>query len=128
MLQLSIQHSDKVTTIWCKGRIVLGDHLDLLRVAALSQTAPEVMLDLSRVNLIDAAGLGTLVDLHERFQNSGRELELVDPLRFVYQVLRITCLDTVFRIVCARPIGMEARSAIGKWSKFIELPNRQLFE
>jgi anti-sigma B factor antagonist len=122
MLQLSIQHSENVTTIWCKGRIVLGDHLDLLRLAALSQTKPEVMLDLSSVSLIDAAGLGTLLDLHERFQNSGRELELVDPSRFVYLVFRITRLETVFRIVCTRPIGVEPRSAIGKRSNFIELP------
>src|SRR2546428_13676696 len=57
MLQLATQHSDDITTIWCKGRIVLGDDLHRLEVAALSQNTPEVMLDLSRVNLIDAAGL-----------------------------------------------------------------------
>ena len=56
MLQLATQHSDDATTIWCKGRIVLGDDLHRLKVAPLSQNTPEVMLDLSRVNLIDAAG------------------------------------------------------------------------
>jgi hypothetical protein len=48
----------EVTAVWCRGRIVLGDRLNLLEVAAFSQTSPEVMLDLSRVNLVDAAGLG----------------------------------------------------------------------
>jgi hypothetical protein len=44
---------------------------------------------------------------------------VVDALRFAYQVL-ITCLDTLFRMVCTRPIAVEARSAI----EFIELPHR----
>jgi hypothetical protein len=48
----------EVTAVWCRGRIVLGDRLNLLEFAAFSQTSPEVMLDLSRVNLVDAAGLG----------------------------------------------------------------------
>jgi len=114
MLQLSIQHSDKVTTIWCKGRIVLGDHLNLLIAATSWQTTSEVRLDLSRINLIDAAGLGALVDLHERFQDANRKMELVDPTHFVYHVLRITCLDTVFHIVGTRRISVEPRSARGR--------------
>jgi anti-anti-sigma factor len=99
MLQLAIQRSGEVTAVWCRGRIVLGDCLDLLKVAAFSQTSREVMLDLSRVNLIDAAGMGALVDLHKRFQSSSREMELRDPTSFVYHVLKITRLDTVFHIV-----------------------------
>jgi hypothetical protein len=58
MLQLATQYSDDVITIWCKGRIVLGDDLLRLRDATLLQNTPEVILDLSSVNLIDAAGLG----------------------------------------------------------------------
>jgi len=99
MLQLAIQRSGEVTAVWCRGRIVLGDRLDLLKVAALSQTGREVMMDLSRVNLIDAAGMGALVDLHKRFQSSSRKMELRDPTSFVYHVLKITRLDTVFHIV-----------------------------
>ena len=106
MLQLATQHSDDATTIWCKGRIVLGDDLHRLEVATLSQNTPEVMLDLSRVNLIDAAGLGALVDLHKRFQCAGRKMELMDPTRFVSHVFRITRLATVFHIVRTRQIAV----------------------
>ena len=41
MLQLATQHSDDGTTIWCKGRIVLGDDLHRLKVATSSQNTPE---------------------------------------------------------------------------------------
>jgi anti-anti-sigma factor len=106
MLQLAIQNSGEVTTVWCKGRIVLGGRLNLLKVATFSQTNAEVMLDLSRVNQIDAAGLGALVDLHKRLQCASREMELRDPTSFVYHVLRITRLDTVFHILRTPHIGV----------------------
>ena len=115
MLQLAIQHSGEVTTVWCRGRIVLGGRLNLLEVATFSQTSPEVMLDLSRVNLIDAAGLGALVDLHKQFQCASRKMELRDPTSFVYHVLRITRLDTVFHILRTPHGGVAARKRFPAW-------------
>jgi anti-anti-sigma factor len=115
MLQWAIQNSDEFTTVWCSGRIVLGDRFYLLKVATFSQTSPEVMLDLSRVNLIDAAGLGALVDLHKRFQGASRKMELRDPTNFVYHVLRITGLDTVFHILRTPRIG-EASPPSWTWN------------
>jgi anti-anti-sigma factor len=109
MLRLAIQHLGEVTTVWCRGRIVLGGRLNLFKFATFSQTSAEVMLDLSRVNLIDAAGLGALVDLHKRFQRASRKIELRDPTSFVYHVLRTTRLDTVFHILQTPDIGMAGR-------------------
>jgi len=113
MLQLAIQNLGEVTTVWCRGRIVLGGRLNLLKVATFSQTNSEVMLDLSRVNLIDAAGLGALVDLHKRFQCASRKMELRNPTSFVYHVLRITRLDTVFHILRTPHIGVTGRNPCG---------------
>jgi len=105
MLQLATQRSDDVTTSWCKGRIVFGDDLHRLRVATWSQNTPEVILDLSSVNLIDAAGLGALVDVHNRFQCADKKMELRDPTRFVSQAVRITGLDRVFHILRTRQMA-----------------------
>jgi anti-anti-sigma factor len=102
MLQLATQHSDDVTTIWCKGRIVFGDDLHRLRVATLSQNTPAVILDLSSVNLIDAAGLGALVDVHKRFECADKKMELRNPTRFVSHAIGITRLDRVFHILRTR--------------------------
>jgi len=121
MLQLATQHSDDVTTIWCKGRIVLGGDLHRLKVATLSQKTPEVMLDLSSVNLIDAAGLGALVDLHKRFKCAGKEMELMDPTRFVSHVLRITRLDEVFHIVRTRQIAVARTNRRKRRAGFVQL-------
>jgi len=105
MLQLAIQHSGEVTTVWCRGRIVLGGRLNLFKVVTFSQTSAAVMLDLSRVTVIDAAGLGALVDLHKRFQCPGRKMELRAATSFVSHVLRVTRLDTVFHILHTPDIG-----------------------
>ena len=121
MLQLATQHSDKVTTIWCKGRIVLGEDLHRLMVVALSQNTPEVILDLSSVNLIDAAGLGALVDVHKRFQCADKKMELRDPRRFVSHVVRITHLDTVFHIVRTRQIAVARKNRRKRRSEFVQL-------
>ena len=121
MLQLATQHSDDVTIIWCKGRIVLGDDLHRLKVATSSQNTPEVMLDLSSVNLIDAAGLGALVEVHKRFQCAGKEMELMDPTRFVSHVFRITRLDEVFHIVRTRQIAVARTNRQKRWSEFVQL-------
>jgi anti-anti-sigma factor len=120
-VEITTQHSDNVTTIWCKGRIVLGDDLHRLKVAALSQNTPEVMLDLSSVNLIDAAGLGALVDVHKRFQCAGKEMELRDPTRFVSHIFRVTCLDTVFHIVRAGPTAVARKNRRKRRSEFVQL-------
>ncbi len=37
-VEITTQHSDNVTTIWCKGRIVLGDDLHRLKVADCPRT------------------------------------------------------------------------------------------
>jgi anti-sigma B factor antagonist len=70
----------------------------------LSQNTPEVILDLSSVNLIDAAGLGALVDVHKRFQCTDKKMELRDPTRFVAHVVRTTRLDRVFHILRSREL------------------------
>jgi anti-anti-sigma factor len=124
MLQLATQHSDNVTTIWCKGRIVFGDDLHRLRVATLSQNTPEVILDLSSVNLIDAAGLGALVDVHKRFQCVDKKMELRNPTRFVSHVVTTTRLDRVFHILRTRKMvgsrTMVASVGQGRATSFLD--------
>lgn len=121
MLQLATQYSDDVITIWCKGRIVLGDDLHRLRDATLLQNTPEVILDLSSVNLIDAAGLGALVDVHKRFQCAYKKMELRDPTRFVSHVVRTTRLDTVFHIVRTRQFAAAHTKGRKRWSALVQL-------
>jgi anti-anti-sigma factor len=53
-----------------------------------------VVLDLTQVDAIDAAGIGALVSL----QAAGVYLKLMNPTRPVREILKLTNLDTIFEI------------------------------
>lgn len=77
MLIVSIEDSGDATVLHCVGSILVGDEVKTLRRAVLSQTAsPAVILDLARVNAIDAGGIGLLVFLRARAQGLGTGLNL----------------------------------------------------
>jgi anti-anti-sigma factor len=62
--------------------------------AAVGQHRRNITLDLTGVDAIDAAGIGSLVSL----QASGIYLKLVNPTEQVREVLRVTQLESVFEI------------------------------
>jgi len=93
MLTVTVENLGEVTALHCVGRIVRGDETALL-CAALRQEAGNMVLDLTQVDAIDAAGIGALVSL----QAAGIYLKLVNPAAQVREVLRVTRLDSIFEI------------------------------
>jgi anti-anti-sigma factor len=59
------------------------------------QVGRDVVLDLTQVDAIDAAGIGALISL----QAAGVYLKLMNPRPQVREVLKLTNLDSVFEIV-----------------------------
>ena len=57
-----------------------------------------LVLDLARLDYMDSTGVGVLVGALRRFQSQGREILLAGPQRRILSGLRITHLDTLFRI------------------------------
>lgn len=98
MLTVTVKNSDDGVILVCQGRIVRGEETAVL-CAAVTQKQQHVTLDLTRVDAIDAAGIGVLVAL----QASGIYLTLLNPSAQVLEVLRVTQLDSVLEIRAARP-------------------------
>ena len=99
MVNVTVHKEGKVTVFRCQGRIVTGDDAMLLRDVVLSQTGPgTAVLDLARVNGIDAGGLGLLLDLRTRTQSKGIQLTLVNVTRRVQRILELTNLECAFEI------------------------------
>ena len=99
MLKVRIENLGRTAILHLRGHIVIGSETELLRTSVLSQTVVSaVVLDLTRVNRIDARGLGTLLELREQLQSSGIEFRFMNVGRLVQQVLSITRLDSVFEI------------------------------
>lgn len=119
MLKMQVERFGNVTVLHLQGRIVNGVATRTLRQAVLAETNASVMvLDFAEVELIDASGLGTLVELRKWSQSKGVEFRLINVNGLVEQVLEITRLNTVFEIssrASMHPAGADDRpSAIAR--------------
>jgi anti-anti-sigma factor len=93
MLTVTVHDVAGAVVLHCQGRLVRGEDSALL-CAAVRHHGRDVVLDLSEVNAIDAAGVGALVSL----QAAGVYLKLVNPTEPVREVLRLTGMAAVFEI------------------------------
>jgi anti-anti-sigma factor len=85
--------------------IALHGELDIASASTLdaalelvSDTAGDLMLDLTDLDHIDSIGLTCLVKVHTRLEASGGRLVLRGPTRTVRRVLTVSGLDRVFLI------------------------------
>jgi anti-sigma B factor antagonist len=84
----------------------IGSHLDVRNVGqvravlhdAIDRAEGDVAVDLSGVDVIDAAGLGMLTAAHLRAQRAGRRLVLRNCTDEVRRVLAVTHLNRLFHI------------------------------
>lgn len=99
MLKVEAEKLGTVTILHFEGRILNGIATTILRDSVLNQAgANTLILDFARVDLIDAGGLGALLELREWTQLMGIEFKLMNVIRRVRQVFEITRLDSVFDI------------------------------
>ncbi len=93
-----------------KGPLLdVSGELDLTTVAMLRDpllshatngTGPNLIVDLSRVEFIDSAGLALLVEARKRLAADARSLALVlSPGRQPERVLRLVRFDTIMKLV-----------------------------
>ncbi len=110
MLNVETKKLGPVAIFSVQGKVVIGQ-TETLREAIQSLTqASSVKVDLSRVSMIDAHGLGVLLQLREQILANGARFQLTNvsvPLR---EILRLTRLDTVFQITS----GVEVATAAQK--------------
>ncbi len=103
-----------MAVLYCSGRIDIGEALTRLREAVISELgARTVVLELSQVTAIDAAGLGLLMFLHTRAAGRGCELKLCAPSHPVAKALAVTRLDSVLTICPAVELDHELHTYAG---------------
>jgi anti-anti-sigma factor len=93
MLKVTIENLGDERVLRCTGRIVRGEET-ALSCAAMRQQKRNLILDLTEVEAIDAAGIGLLVSL----QAAGIYLTLMNPTKQVRETLRVTQVDSLFEI------------------------------
>lgn len=93
MLTVTTHELADVLVLHCRGRLVHGEECSLVR-AAIQYYGREVILDLTEVTALDAAGVGALVSL----QAAGVYLKLINAAEPVRTVLRLTGMETVLEV------------------------------
>jgi len=110
-IRTSTRQVDGVTVVDISGRIVLGEESaslrDLIR-DLLSQGRKQILLNLSAVDHIDSAGLGSLVGASASVRKQGGELKLVDLPDKIVDIMQITKLYTVFEILKDEAAGVKS--------------------
>lgn len=107
MLNVTMEKLDEAVVLHCAGRIVRGEETALL-CAANRQHGRTIMLDLEKVEAIDAAGIGALVAL----QAAGMYVQLMNPNERVRELLRMTQVDSILEIAAPPPTSPVAEHAV----------------
>ena len=97
MLKITVQKLGDTNVLRCHGRIVGGDAGSILRNAVLSQGHTGMLvIDLARVERIDAGGLGILLGLRESARSRAISFKLMNATKSVEDILEMTYLQRVF--------------------------------
>ena len=107
-MECDIRQIRDVTIMDLKGRLSLGEALafgpgsDLVLTDAIRRLADEghkkVILNLAGVKYVDSSGVGQLVGALTTARGKGVALKLINPVKQVSDLLRMTKLYTVFDI------------------------------
>jgi anti-sigma B factor antagonist len=99
-LSLETRVTEDLTVICCKGRIAYGIEAAALsgEIAELAPQTRRVVIDLSGVEMIGAAGLGALISVALTAQASQCSVKLAAPGNLIRQLLELTKLTSVFEV------------------------------
>lgn len=98
MVNVERKNSGSVFLLNLYGPIVIGETETLSDVVQTLPPTSSVILDLSHVTMVDAHGLGALLQLREQAHARDMRFELMNLSKSLREVLRITRLDSVFQI------------------------------
>jgi len=102
MLKVQARNVGNVAFLCMQGQIVTGETETLRKAVHLQSEAQSgviaVVLDLARVSMVDAGGLGAMLELREQVQSKGIGFKLMNVSKHVGRVLEITRLDSVFEV------------------------------
>ena len=112
MLKVNVKTLGNIAVLNVQGPIVHGETMVLRNAIQSLSGISAVKLDLAGVAMIDAGGLGALLEIREHAESRMIRFELMNVNKQIARVFHITRLDTVFDItpsVRLFPVASPAR-------------------
>ena len=82
----------------CNGALVHGEPSTMLLHAGEKHSSQQLVVDLAGVDAVDASGLGALVGLEKWARRTGLRVRLLNPSKYLRELLQLTKLDRVFEM------------------------------
>ena len=98
MLKVNVKTLGNIAVLNLQGPIVHGETAVLRNAIQSLSGVSAVKLDLAGVAMIDAGGLGALLEIREHAESRMIRFELLNVNKQIARVFHITRLDTVFDI------------------------------
>jgi anti-sigma B factor antagonist len=94
-----VRKSGKAAILTVEGKLSIGPGVDEFRdqwSAAVADGIRDIVVDLSRVPIIDSSAIGSMIRCHSVVSAKGGKLKLVGAHEIVRQAFKMTRLDSVF--------------------------------
>ena len=98
MLKVHAKKLDAVKVLSLEGQIINGDTELLRRAVQSTAGTSDIILDFSNVTIVDAHGLGVLLQLREQTLAQGIRFKIINVSKLLNRIFEITRLNTVFEI------------------------------
>jgi anti-anti-sigma factor len=93
MFRIELERRGKTTTLYCEGRLGFDQAGTLLRSIVFLEECKHLVLNLARVDAIDARGLGILALICQWAAAKGVKFTISDATPRVHSLIRLVNLD-----------------------------------
>jgi|SRR5579859_3437855 len=104
LFRIESEHINGAIILRCNGPLVHGEPSTMLLHAGEKHNSHQLVVDLTGVDAVDASGLGALVGLEKWARRTGMRVRLLNPSKYLRELLQLTKLDRVFDIVSVEPV------------------------
>ncbi len=109
-MEYRVDTHDGVQVVRLEGPTDVSQALELRDLLGREIDGPSarVLLDLSRVTLVDSSGVGVFVSAHRRAESAGAAFALAEPTSGVGRVFELTRTNRLLRIFPTVEDGLQA--------------------
>jgi anti-anti-sigma factor len=98
-MAIAVTNHGPTAVLALEGRLSLGAPVDEFRstwTTAMAGGAKNIILNLSKVTMMDSSGIGTMIRCYSAISAQGGKLKVVGANSTVRQAFKVTRLDSVF--------------------------------